>query len=344
MDLNRSLGSGPTQELQGKTILGKVLERIAPRIGATVLFEPWGYAGQITFKDGQRAYFKGSSIGLNRIAPADIAKDKDFANFFMASMGYRTIPGEKFFRSDWAETINSDQNIDAALAYAQEIGFPLIVKPNSGSQGRGVARVGNEQEFLRAINVIFEMDRIALVQTLVPGKDYRFVVLDDRIISAYERIPLNVTGDGVHTILQLLENKQRYFNSIGRDTKIQSDDPRIAETLALRRMILDSVLEKSQNVPLLSNANLSSGGDAVDVTDQVSEELKSLCVKLTADMGLRLCGVDLMLQEGIQGNVANYYILEINAAPGLDHYANIGEKQERVVEDLYLEILKSMDS
>jgi hypothetical protein len=45
-------------------------------------------------------------------------------------MGYRVVPGEKFFRSDWAEAIKSDQNIDAALKFAQQMGFPLIVKPN----------------------------------------------------------------------------------------------------------------------------------------------------------------------------------------------------------------------
>lgn len=352
MNLTKETGSAPKQELVGKTIVGNMLEKIAPRIGAKVVFESWGHAGMIIFKpsekypEGKKAFFRGSSIGLNPIAPSDIAKDKDFANYFMNYLGYRTIPGDKFFRSDWAVTIKSDQNIDAALEYAQKVGFPLIVKPNSGSQGRGVARVENEMEFLRAINVAFEMDRIALVQKLVPGKDYRLVVLDDRIISAYERIPLNVDGDGVSTIMELMQQKQVMFVKTGRDTKIKFDDPRIVETLALQNLTSDSVPAKDQNVPLLSNANLSSGGDAVDVTDLVNDELKNLCVKLTADMGLRLCGVDVILKNGILDGdaVKTAYIIEINAAPGLDHYANIGEKQEQVVEDLYLEILKSMDS
>jgi len=343
MEFRNTVDSDPKQEMVGKTVVGKMLERIAPRIGAKVTFEPWGFAGQIEFQSGNKAYFRGSSIGLNTIAAADIAKDKDFSNFFMKKMGYRTIPGDKFFRHDWAETIKSDQTIDAALAYAQKLGFPLIVKPNSGSQGRGVARVENEVEFLRAINVVFKLDRIALVQKLVPGKDYRLVVLDDRIISAYERIPLNVRGDGVHSVLQLLQLKQEEFVKTNRDTKIQFNDPRIVETLALQELTLDSVPDTGKTVALLSNANLSSGGDAVDVTDQVSPQLKDFCVKLTKDMGLRLCGVDLILKDGIQGSVDDYYILEINAAPGLDHYANIGSKQDKVVEDLYLEILKSMD-
>lgn len=347
MQITKGPGTAPKQVMPGKTVVGEMLERIAKRPEAGVkeiVFEEWGYAGMIIFNSGKHAFFRGSSIGLNPIAPSDIAKDKGFAKFFLNHMGYRTVPGKTFFSSKWSEAIKSDKNIDAALAYAQEIGFPLIVKPNSGSQGRGVARVENEQEFLRAMNVVFEMDRVAIVEKLVSGKDYRVVVLDGKIISAYERIPLNVVGDGRSNVMQLLQAKQDYFQQIGRDTKIKFDDPRMSETLALQNLSFDSIPAEGSFVQLLTNANLSSGGDAVDVTDRVNDNIRELCVKLTKDMGLRLCGVDLMLPNGIDGGVVGYYVLEINAAPGLDHYANIGEKQDKVVEDLYLEIVKSMDA
>ncbi len=334
--------SGPKKPFEAKTILGKMLERIAPRINATVQFEPWGYAGMITFENGKRAFFRGSSIGLNTIASADIAKDKDFANYFMKAMGYRTIPTEKFYSPSWAEAIDSDQSFESAIEYAHSVGFPLIVKPNSGSQGRGVARVNNELELRRALTTVFEGDRVALIQELVTGQDYRIVVLDDRIISAYERIPLNVTGDGTHTISELLELKQAEFIRNGRDTILNPADPRIAETLALKRYTLDTTPTEGEKVYLLSNANLSSGGDAVDVTERVPEDVRELCISLTRDMGLKLCGVDLMLKNGMDGGASGYHVLEINAAPGLDHYATIGEKQDQIVEGLYLEVLKSL--
>jgi D-alanine-D-alanine ligase-like ATP-grasp enzyme len=326
-------------------VLGKVLQKVAPLVGAIVLMEPvWGIAGQITFKGGQHSYFRYNTLDLNPVGSSDIAKDKDYANFFMENMGYKIVPGSKTFFSDkWAKAIGSARrSIDAAYRHAQKLGFPVIVKPNSGSQGSGVSLVHNKREFYKAVRTVFKQDRIVLVQKPVHGRDYRIVVLDKDIISVYERIPLNITGDGNSTILQLLRKKQKQFMSSGRDTQIKTDDPRIVTKLKHQGKNLQSVLLRGQRIYLLDNANLSTGGDSVDVTEQVHPEFKKLAVRLTRDMGLRLCGVDLMVEGGIEKEPTDYHILEINAAPGLDHYAKIGEIQEKTVEGLYLKVLKHM--
>jgi D-alanine-D-alanine ligase-like ATP-grasp enzyme len=87
--------------------------------------------------------------------------------------------------------------------------------------------VENEKELIFALLEIFKEDRVAIVERYLPGHDYRIVVLDGEIISAYERIPLSVTGDGKSSILSLMKKKQKQFNTSGRDTKIHFDDPRI---------------------------------------------------------------------------------------------------------------------
>jgi len=328
-----------------KSILSQILQKVAPRIGATVVMEPeWNFVGQIIFKNGRKRYFRGSSLDINTLGASEIAKDKDFANFFMCKMGYPTISGKTFFSREFAETIGSERNIDAAYLYAMEIGFPVIVKPNSGSQGTCVALVYNKRrEFYRAIRAVFKRDRIALVQQQVNGKDYRFVVLDNEVISAYERIPLNVVGDGFSTILILLQKKQDRFIALKRDTKIKLNDVRIAEKLKHKGLSLNSVPSKGERVYLLDNANLSTGGDAVDVTKIAHLEFKRIAVRLTHDMGLRLCGVDFMINGDVAKKPETYWILEINSAPGLDHYAQTGFVQKKIVEDLYLKVLKSME-
>lgn len=134
-------------------VLGKLLRKIAPRIGATVFLEPeWDIAGQITFKSGKHSYFRYNTLDLNPVGASDVAKDKDYANLFMRRLGYPVVPGSKtFFSKEWSEAIGiSHRAIDDAYAYAKHLGFPVVVKPNSGSQGSGVAIVHNRREFYRA--------------------------------------------------------------------------------------------------------------------------------------------------------------------------------------------------
>ena len=333
---------------QGKEslVLGKILQEIAPRIGARIFLEPeWELAGQIVFKSGRKSYFKYNTLDLNPVGASDIAKDKDYANYFMNSMGYPVVPRSKtFFSKQWAHAIGvTRRGIDDAYAYALKIGFPVIVKPNSGSQGSDVALVHTKREFYRAVRAVFGSDRIVLVQKPVRGKDYRLVVLDNEVISAYERIPLNVTGDGRSTVMQLLRKKQRQFKLEKRDTRLNFADPRIVECLQRQNLTFASVLEKAALVYLLSNANLSTGGDSIDVTTTVHPEFAARAIALTRDMGLRLCGVDFMVEGDITQLPHTFWVLEINAAPGLDHYARSGSVQEEIVRGLYLKVMKSLD-
>lgn len=245
-------------------VLGRILKKIAPQIGAHVLIEPeWGIVGRITFKSGHHSYFRYNTLDLNPTGSSDVAKDKDYADFFMKALGYRTVPGSKtFFSNQWAQAIGMPRrDIDAAYRYACRLGFPIIVKPNSGSQGVGVSLVYNKREFYAAIRAVFKRDRVALVQHPVRGRDYRLVVLDKKVISTYERIPLNVVGDGKSTISQLLKIKQRQFIAASRDTQIKTNDPRIARKLQRQGYTFRSVPDKGERLYLLDNANLSTGGD-----------------------------------------------------------------------------------
>ena len=324
-------------------VLADMLQKLGKKIGAQVLLEPeWKIAGQILFKDGKKSYFRYNTLDLNPVGASDIAKDKDYATFFMRKMGYPTIEGKTFFRKDFARELGVRRDIDAGYRYAKRLRFPVVVKPNSGSHGSGVFVVRGKREFYRAMRSIFRSDRIALVQRVVRGRDYRIVVLDTGVISAYERIPLSVVGDGRSSIHALLKKKQKGFTASRRDTRIRLDDIRIAHKLGIQQLALRSVPERGKQVFLLDNANLSSGGDAVDVTKPIHPAFKKLAVKLTRDMGLRLCGVDLMVHGDIRKPPKKYWVLEVNAAPGLDHYVKTGKAQQRIVEDLYLKVLKSL--
>ena len=123
-------------------LLGEIFKKIAPKIGATFFSEPqWGVVSQITFKNGKRSYVRYNCLDINTLGASEISVDKDYATFFMKRMGYPTITGKAFYSPKWAKAIGSSDSIDAAYRYAKKLGFPVVVKPNSASQGRGVTLV-----------------------------------------------------------------------------------------------------------------------------------------------------------------------------------------------------------
>ena len=326
--------------------LTNLIKKLAPKIGARVVIEPeLGIAAQIIYKNGVVRSLRMYSLDLNHIASSSIAIDKDYAKFFMKKKGYPVAPGKTIFENKWAEVVRSNRTIQNAITHVRQLRFPLIVKPNSKSQGADVFLASNKKELISALRKIFRGDRVALVEKYLPGRDYRIVVLDKEVISAYERVALSVTGDGKSSILVLLKKKQKFFVASGRDTRINFKDKRILLKLKKQKLSLRSVLQKGQKIFLLDNANLSTGGDSIDVTNTIHQEFKKISINLTRDMGLRISGVDIMVTKGdITKNPKNckYYIIEINAAPGLDHYVTTGKAQREIVEAMYLKVLKAL--
>jgi D-alanine-D-alanine ligase-like ATP-grasp enzyme len=318
--------------------------KLAPKVGARVIVEPeWKYAAQIVYPNGVIRSLRYFALDLNRDASTKMAKDKYFAKFFLKKLGYPVAPGQTIFEKKWAKEIKSTRTIDSAHKYAKQIGYPLIVKPNSKNQGTEVSLVSNQAELKQALRRIFEQDQVAILEKYMPGLDYRIVVLENEIISAYQRVPLSVVGDGEHSILQRLKLKQQSFKNKHRNTTIDFEDPRIKINLRHKGYSLDYVPSKSKEICLLHNANLSTGGDAIDVTRVIHKGFKKIAIEVTKKMGLKLCGVDLMITKGDiskSPKACIYYIIEINAVPGLNNYVSMGKKQKEIVEAMYLKVLK----
>lgn len=322
----------------------EILKKIAPLIGAELLIEPeYGFVGQVRFQNGKKMLFRGGNFNVNRLGSVEIARDKGYAGFFLQTFGYKTPEGQTFFSEKLCRNLVLKRDIDDGFAYAQQLGFPVILKPNNRSQGMLVTKVYNKRDYYQVARQIFKKSSVLIVQRFYGGRDYRVVVLDDEIISAYERIPLLVVGDGQSSIKELLEQKQQLFIETGRDTVIDVDDFRIKSKLRRQKSSFETVPQKGETVYLLDNANLSTGGDALDVTKTIHPDFYDLAVRITKDMGLRLCGVDIITND-ISLPLKDYVVIEINGAPGLDNYATMGQDQVRVVEGLYLKVLKALEN
>ena len=328
----------------------KLIKRLAPKVGARVVVEPeWGVTAQIVFKNGVTKSLYSYLLDLNGLASSEISTDKGHAKFFMSSHGYPVAKGTTIFSDAWADEMKSNRKIPYAKNYAKKLGYPVVVKPNTRSQGVDVCLVHNDKELSISLKKIFKRDRVAILEQYLPGRDYRIVVLDDEIISVYERIPLSVVGDGKSSIFSLLQKKQKGFILSGRNIKIDFTDVRMKRKLKKQNLSLKSILENKQRIFLLDNANLSSGGDVADATDTIHPEFTKLAIKLVKDMGLRIVGVDVMVTRGDISNnpkdkkACSYYIIEINAAPGLvSHYVKTHTKRKKLIEEMYLKIIKAL--
>ncbi|MGF6181193.1 cyanophycin synthetase [Massilia sp. UYP32] len=211
---------------------------------------------------------------------------------------------------------------DDAWAAALEIGLPVVIKPKDGNQGKGVTvNVTTREQLDAGFRAASEFRDDILVERYLPGHDYRLLVVGDKMVAAARREPPQVIGDGKHTVRELVDEVNRdprrgdgHATSL---TKIRFDDIALG-TLVQQGMNADSVPALGQRVVLRNNANLSTGGTATDVTDDVHPEVAERAIAAAHMIGLDICGVDLVADsvlkpmEDVGGG-----IVEVNAAPGL---------------------------
>ena len=211
---------------------------------------------------------------------------------------------------------------DEAVKAAEDIGYPVVIKPQNGNQGKGVSlNLKNSQEVVRAFNLAKNYSSKIIVEKQIKGRHYRVLVVNGKFCCASERIPAHVIGDGVSTVKELIDKEnldpRRGDHHEKPLTKIKID-PIVLNVLERSGLSLDSVPQKGQMVLLRDNGNLSTGGTAIDVTDQVCEENRRLAEKVAAAIGLDIAGIDITTEHiSIPLEESGGAVIEVNAAPGI---------------------------
>jgi cyanophycin synthetase len=212
-------------------------------------------------------------------------------------------------------------SLEQAWQIAQEVGLPVVVKPQDGNQGKGVSvNISDRTTFDKAYATALRYG-VVMVEKFLPGHDYRLLVVGNKLVAASRREPPLVVGDGKHTVRQLVDlvnaDPRRGDGHATSLTKIRFDDIAIGR-LHEQDLQPESIPVKGRRVLLRNNANLSTGGTATDVTDDVHPEVASRAIEAAQMVGLDICGVDVVC-ESIQRPLEeqNGGIVEVNAAPGL---------------------------
>lgn len=314
---------------------------------ASVEVEPeFGYVTRIKYRDGGVRMTRGNDVGLNAGATDAVAKDKGYTRYFLAKNGFCIPDGQTFIMPWWLSQIRVDSQVVRSshdvLPYVENvIGYPVYVKPIDGSMGRNVWKCQDSEHIAEVLDTYErERVRVALVERDVAMPDYRLVVLDGTLISAYHRVPLTVVGNGTSNIERLMTDLQESFWKVGRKTKVHGSDRRISLRLAELGIDLTHTPDCGEVIRLLDISNLSAGGNAIEMTHAVAPRWRELAVSVAHEFGLRFCGIDLACND-LAIDDGDYYVIEVNATPGLDHYGAVGEEQDRIVRDLYARVLNS---
>lgn len=264
----------------------------------------------------------------------EIACDKEDTHHLLNDLGL-PVPQQ--------EMVYSERQ---AVRMASKLGYPVVLKPLNANHGRGVSiNLMTDEEVATAFAFALEegTSRAVLVESFITGFDHRMLVVDGKLVAVAKRVPGHVVGDGKHTIAELVD--------------IVNDDPRrgIGHEKVLTRLEFDqkamehldeagytkeSVLQKDEILHLRSTANLSTGGTAIDLTDVVHPDNRTMAVRAISAVGLDVGGVDFLTDDISQSyKDIGGAIVEINAAPGFRMHVAPSEGKPRDVAGAVMDML-----
>ncbi|MBL0389087.1 cyanophycin synthetase [Tumebacillus sp. ITR2] len=234
---------------------------------------------------------------------------------------------------------------DEAVEQFRDIERAVVVKPLDGNQGKGVSlNLVTEQEVRDAFRIAQGFSEAVIVESYLEGRHYRVLVVGEQVVAAAERMPANVIGNGKSMIRELIVeanlDPRRGDGHEAPLTKIKIDDV-MHNVLARVGRNLDDIPHEGEVVVLRENANLSTGGIAIDVTGDVHPTIAEVCVRTARIVGLDVCGIDLVCPNIAEPfDEASSYVIEVNAAPGIRMHEtpSIGDPRsvgEAIVDMLY---------
>ncbi|MFD4928232.1 cyanophycin synthetase [Peribacillus butanolivorans] len=226
-------------------------------------------------------------------------------------------------------------SIEDIFDSADRLGFPLVIKPYNGRQGQGViTHIKNKDELFNVIHCLDSHVEKYIVERHFEGHDYRLLIVNGELTATSLRLPPYVIGNGKETLRRLIEKEN--LNSLRGDghEKPMSKIPlthTVTCYLEKSNRNLDTIPKQGELVQVVGNANLSTGGKAIDVTDQVHPTIRNMAIAAAKAIGLDIAGIDLICQDISKPfNHLKTAIIEVNAAPGIrmHHYPSEGKKRD----------------
>lgn len=297
---------------------------------------PWrrlneGSLVQLGYGIHQRRICTAETDSTSAIAES-IAQDKELTRSLLRSIGIPTPEGRAV------------ESAEDAWEAAEDIGLPVVVKPQYGNHGRGVAtNLQSQEQVIAAYNAAREEGRAIVVERHAPGDDYRMLVVGGKLVAAARREPAHVIGDGQSTVQKLIDKvNEDPRRSDGHSTSLSliKIDAVALGVLMAQGMTPDTIPPVGKKVLIRRNANLSTGGTAADVTDEVHPDVARHAIEAARVVGLDIAGVDIVAQDisqPLQGQRG--VIVEVNAGPGLRMHIEPSSGKPRPVGESIIDMM-----
>ena len=233
----------------------------------------------------------------------------------------KKVLAEKGFRVPKGYEVSSIEEALQKFNYIKN--KPIVIKPKSTNFGLGITIFKNGtsslENYTKAIEFALKEDKDILIEEFIEGTEYRFFVIEGKTEAVLLRVPANVIGDGKHTIRELVEMKNANpLRGDAKKTPLKKIELGEIEQLQLLEQGLnfESILAENEVAYLRENSNISTGGDSIDMTDEVHESYKKLAVEIAEAMMAKVCGVDLIIPN-IKDECSkdNYGVIEANFNP-----------------------------
>lgn len=291
----------------------------------------------ITHHRGETVGFWSTRTSLTSSVAVHSTSRKDITRRLLERAGLTVATGRSF----------AADRRNRALAYGEKLGYPLVVKPVSGTKGQGVTTgIGQRHELEAAWEAAGDGATARVVERHFAGRDAgRFLVVSGRCVAVTQKLPPVLTGDGRRTVEELINerNAERATQPHLRKRLMVVDETLVAE-LARKNLTLSSVPAADDVIVLDQTANTSRGAETADITDDVHPSFADVAVRAAAAIpSLRLAGVDILadnLREPATPD--NHIVVEINSRPGIrsHHFPDRGRPRDvaRVIVDDVLNV------
>lgn len=263
------------------------------------------------------------AITRQSFVSSQFTRCKDITHKLLRENGLPTPETECFYRKSYDR--------GAAESLLSKLCYPIILKDAQGSQSLGIFPfVADVAEAIAVLERELPKYGSMVAQEMVFGREYRVLVLDEKVIGALEMIPPYAKGDGISTIRQIIKEKQ---NTTRRRTEFDEGLDRLLEE---QKVELESVMPKDGIAYIKRGSCLAEGGETSDVTDDVHASVERLCVEASKAVGKQLVGIDIMCTDiSLDVSSQAFDILEINGKPDLYiHYEPTHGRTRNVAEDI----------